>query len=117
VTRTLSLSLSLSLLVALALGATGCRRAHLGDDTGRAYRDALAAQRDGAPAAAPTFDAGHARDALAARRGKASGGGAPAAGPSTITLPMPAAGGAGGAGGASGGAWPGATGNITLEAK
>jgi hypothetical protein len=108
----LETSFQLSLLLGLALGAAGCRHAHLGDGTGRAYQAALDAQRASAPADVPSFDADHARAVLAARRGKADGATAAAGGAPAIALPLSAPGSAGATG-----SWPGATGNITLEAR
>jgi hypothetical protein len=49
------------------LAASGCRTRHLGDDSGRAYRDALADQR-AADGPGPHFGVDVAAGALAARR-------------------------------------------------
>jgi hypothetical protein len=56
-------------LIGLAVPAlSGCRTAHLGDDTNVAYRSAFAAQRDSDPVNAPTFGADDAYATNAARR-------------------------------------------------
>jgi hypothetical protein len=65
VTRAITPAILLAALV--SVGASGCRTAHLGPDTGAAYRDALDGQRDSGPDG-PGFDADTARGTLAARR-------------------------------------------------
>lgn len=96
-------------ILAFALGA--CGSAHLGPDTNTANRAAFAAQRDSDPAEKPAFGADDARATNAARRstkGKAGGSTAPA--PGSISQPNSMSSG-------SSGAWQGAKGNISLEAK
>ena len=100
-----------TLLISSLLFASACRINHLGADHGKASRDAWAAQRESDPEETPTFTADDAKATTAARRsdkGKAGGSTAPA--PGSILMPAP--------GGASGGgAWQGAKGNMSLEAK
>jgi hypothetical protein len=64
--RVLTMIISTTTILTV-LAAAGCRTRHLGDDTGRAYRDALADQRD-ASGPGPAFGADVAADTLAARR-------------------------------------------------
>ena len=97
-------------ILGFVLGA--CGSAHLGPDTNEAYRAAFAAQRDSDPAEKPEFGADDARATNAARRsssGKAGASTAPA--PGSISAPMSLS------SGSSSGAWQGAKGNISLEAK
>lgn len=97
-------------ILAFVLGA--CGSAHLGPDTNVANRAAFAAQRDSDPAVKPTFGADDARATNAARRGtsgKAGSSTAPA--PGSISMPASMS------SGSSSGAWQGAKGNISLEAK
>lgn len=99
------------LLVFLLAG--GCRKAHLGPDTNVAYKNAFAAQRESEPERTPTFGADDAKAAVASRRatkGKAGGSTMPA--PGSILMPS-----LGGDAAASGGAWQGAKGAMSLEAK
>lgn len=88
-----------------------CRIAHLGKDHGVAFHGAREAQRTSDPGRTPTFGADDAKGTLAARR-DAGGGDDGAAAPASLVVPMPAP-----TSSSSSGAWPGATGNITLEAK
>lgn len=96
-------------LILISLLLVGCRKAHLGDDTGKAYRAGIAAQRESAPERSPRFTAADARATMAARRGDKKPSATASTSSSTITVPM---------GGAdAGGGWKGAQGPITLEAK
>jgi len=98
-----------SLLIASLLVTSACRVNHLGDEHGKASRAAWSAQRESDPENTPTFTADDAKATNATRRsdkGKAGGSTAPAPG----SILMPASGG-------SGGAWQGAKGNMSLEAK
>lgn len=101
-------------LAALALAvlgsSVGCRSEHLGKDTGRAYRAALEAQAE-PKSEGPSLsadDAARVMNTHSDSKGKKSGDGAAA--PAT-SAPISSG------SLSSGGAWPGATGNISLEAK
>jgi hypothetical protein len=97
-------------ILALVLGA--CGSAHLGPDTNVAHRAAFAAQRESDPADKPVFGVDDARATNAARRsasGKAGSSTAPA--PGSISMPTSQS------SSSSSGAWQGAKGNISLEAK
>ena len=97
--------------VAPLLFLIACRTAHLGPDTNEAARAAWEAQRESAPQKTPTFGAEDARAINAARRAeKGKAGASTAAAPGSISLPS------GSAIGATG-AWPGAQGSMSLEAK
>lgn len=100
--------------LALAVAGTqiGCRTAHLGDDTGRAYFEAIAAQRE-SQAASPAFSARDAHQVLHVHRtGETEGeGSTQAAGALIAPVPLSSS------SSSSGGGWPGASGNIQLEAK
>jgi len=106
-----------ALALAVAGNLMGCRTAHLGPDTGRAYRAAFAAQAEaGEKTQGPTLSAADADQVLDVRAhgAKAAKGSARGAtGP--VGLPAPGLG--GGEVGTSGGSWQGASGNITLDAK
>lgn len=72
-----------AVLFALAMlaPAAGCRHAHLGDDTGDAYKDALEAQRDSDAEEIDPLDARDAKKVMARHRGgkgrgKSNSGGA-----------------------------------------
>lgn len=97
-----------TLIAALLL--IGCRKHHLGDDTGRAYREGFAAQRESDPEVKPEFHGSDAKQTMAARRGdkKPGGGTTTTTGSGTLTVPVSTG---------NAGAWPGAAGPITLEAK
>lgn len=102
-------------LAALALAvlgsSVGCRSEHLGKDTGRAYRAALEAQAE-PKSEGPSLsadDAARVMNTHSDSKGKKSGDGA--APTATPTAPISSG------SLSSGGAWPGATGNISLEAK
>lgn len=98
-------------LVAPLLFLLACSAAHLGPDTSAAYHAAFAAQRVSDPANKPTWSSEDARAINAARRGeKGKAGASTAPVPGSISLPSPSA--MGGAG-----AWQGAQGSISLEAK
>ena len=104
---------SLAIVIAV-LAAGGCRRSHLGPDTNVAYKSAFAAQRESEPERTPAFGADDAKAAIASRRaskGKAGSSTMPAPG----SILMPSLG--GDAGGGGGGAWQGAKGAMSLEAK
>lgn len=89
-----------------------CRTSHLGPDTSAAYHAAFEAQRASTPTKTPTFGAEDARAINAARRGeKGKAGASTAPAPGSISLPSPS----GSMGG--GGAWQGAQGSMSLEAK
>lgn len=94
-------------LLLISLFLVGCRKTHLGPDTGVAYRAAFSAQRDSDPERKPTFRAADAKATAAARRGDKKPAATAATSSSTITVPM----------GDGGGAWQGAQGPISLEAK
>lgn len=64
--RALTMIISTSAILT-AIVASGCRTRHLGDDTGRAYQQALADQR-AADGPGPVFGADVGHDTLAARR-------------------------------------------------
>jgi len=99
-------------LIAPLLFFVACRTSHLGPDTSAAYHAAFDAQRASAPAKTPTFGADDARAINAARRGdKGKAGSSTAPAPGSISLPSPSS----GMGGA--GAWQGAQGSMSLEAK
>ena len=88
--------------------AAGCRHKHLGPDVGVAYREAFATQEQSEPTQEPTFGADVAHGTVGARKGgKPAGSGATEA----IVVPMSST------STSSSGAWPGAGGNISLEAK
>ena len=99
----------------------GCRTAHLGQDTaGYAYKNAMRLQAQGDDAVEPpTLSADDAKQVLQVQKtGKADSSNAttsvPLMTPMTLTsTPSAPAGGASG----SSGMWPGASGNIVLEAK
>jgi hypothetical protein len=106
-----------TLILTSLLFATACRINHLGADHGVASRAAWAAQRESDPERAPKFGADDAKASVAVRRsdkGKAGGSTAPA--PGSILMPSPAAS-SGSTGGSSAGAWQGAKGGMSLEAK
>lgn len=87
-----------------------CRTKHLSEDTNVAYRAAFAAQRASDPDRTPEFGVDDAARTGAVRRGEATKAGAAAA-PGAALLPDASM------SMSSGGAWPGATGSISLEAK
>lgn len=96
-------------LLLISLLLVGCRKTHLGPRTGDAYRAGFAAQRDSEPERTPAFRAADAKATMAARRGDKKAGGSSSttsSSSSTVTVPM-----------GDGGAWQGAQGPITLEAK
>lgn len=100
----------------------GCRTTHLGQDTaGYAYKNAMRLQAQGDDAVeAPTLSADDAKQILQVHKtGEADGNAAttasvPLVTPMTLTS-SPSASSSGT--GTTSGAWPGATGNIVLEAK
>jgi hypothetical protein len=94
-------------VVALLLSLAACRKQHLGADHGVAYKQAFASQVTSDPERKPTYGAADAATTVGARRG-AKPVGAAAVTPMSATMPAPTM---------STGAWPGAQGNITLEAK
>ncbi len=96
------------LIASLLFGLAGCRKSHLGSEHARAYHGAFEAQRESEPERAPTFHAADAKATMAARRGKKDGGTSTTTTSSTGSLTVPVS---------TDGAWPGATGPITLEAK
>lgn len=104
-----------TVLISLVFGAalaSGCRVQHLGPHTGTAYKQAFADQADSESAAGPTaMSATDAKAVMRAHHGDSTesasaGGGVPAMSFGGAAVPQ-----------AAGGAWPGATGNISLEAK
>ncbi len=101
----------LTLLVTFtAFAVAACRHQHLGPDTGVAYREALDAQRESEPSREPTFGADVAHGTMAARKGgKGAGSSSTPAASEALVVPMTST--------SSSGAWPGASGNISLEAK
>ncbi len=104
-----------ALALAIAGNLMGCRTAHLGPDTGRAYRAAFQAQEEaGQNSQGPTLSAADADRVLEVRAHGAKGS-KPATAGGTSGLPTPSLG--GGTATMGGGAWPGASGNITLDAK
>ncbi len=107
-----------ALALAIAGNLMGCRTAHLGPDTGRAYRAAFAAQTEsGEKNQGPTLSADDADHVLDVHAHGAKGAkGAQSSTASAGGLPTPSLGG-GGSDSASGGAWQGASGNISLDAK
>ena len=106
-------------LLALALAVTGallgCRTQHLGDDTGQAYDRAFAVQAKAGGEDTAGIDADDARQVMTVHRhGPQKADGAA----TTATGVAPVSGNTSGSGNIDmGGAWPGAEGNITLEAK
>ena len=99
--------------LALAVAGTqiGCRTAHLGSDTGQAYHEAIAAQRE-SQAAQPAMSAHDARTVLDVHRtGESDGESGESAGALIAPVPISTSSSGGG------GTWPGASGNIQLEAK
>ncbi len=107
--RTLALAL---LAGALALPTVACRSPHLGADTGNAYRDALASQRDGDGAQVDDISAEDARTVLrahgAAGQRSSRGSARTRSTSSSSSSPAPMD---------LGGRWEGASGNIQLNAK
>lgn len=101
-------------LLLMLVVTSACRASHLGPDTFVASRAAFSAQRASDPDRTPTFGADDAKATLAAARrsdkGKAGGSTMPA--PGSILMPSAGAGDSG-----SSGAWQGAKGNMSLEAK
>lgn len=99
-------------LIAPLIFFFACRTTHLGPATNVAYRAAFDAQRASTPEKTPTFGADDARAINATRRGdRGKAGGSTAPAPGSISLPSPS----GSMGG--GGAWQGAQGSMSLEAK
>jgi hypothetical protein len=90
--------------------AAGCRHKHLGPDVGVAYREAFATQEQSEPTQEPTFGADVAHGTLGARKGGKAAG-ASSGSSEAIVVPMSTT------TTSSSGAWPGASGNISLEAK
>jgi len=99
-----------SLLFASLVVVTACSQAHLGPDTNVAYREAFAAQRESEPKHSPEFGADDARATNAARRGEKPKAAAPAPSGGGSLMPIAPI-------STSGGAWQGAKGNMSLEAK
>ena len=98
-----------SILFASLVVVTACSQAHLGPDTNVAYREALAAQRESDPKHSPEFGADDAHTTNAARRGeKPKGAAAPTSSGGSFLQTTPIT---------SSGAWQGAKGNMSLEAK
>ncbi len=99
-------------------GLTGCRTTHLGADTaGHAYRAAFAAQRAGDDTVEPpALDADDARQVLSVHRTGKPDKDTDSSSSTTMLVPTTLTSG-GSSSGSSGGSWPGATGNISLEAK
>jgi hypothetical protein len=89
----------------------GCRHKHLGPDVGVAYREAFATQEESEPTAEPTFGADVAHGTLGARKGAKAAGASSSGSSEAIVVPMSTT------STSSSGAWPGASGNISLEAK
>jgi hypothetical protein len=102
-----------ALALALAVAGTqiGCRTAHLGPDTGTAYFEAIAAQRE-SQAAQPAMSAHDAKHVLHVHRTGETKAEA-SSGTGALITPMPL----GTTSSGGGGMWPGASGNIQLEAK
>jgi len=102
------LTRSILFVAATLLSTSACRDGLPGPETNVASRSAFAAQRDRARARTPSFDADRALAPSWARRGTANqaagepGGSTPAATPTME---------------GAGGAWAGAKGTISLEAK
>jgi hypothetical protein len=97
-----------ALALAVLGSSIGCRNDHLGADTGRAYRKAFEQQAE-PKSEGPALSADDAARVMQVhtegKSKKSSDGSAPAATPAISS------------GSLSSGAWPGATGNISLEAK
>ncbi|MDX2090214.1 MAG: hypothetical protein SFX73_20310 [Kofleriaceae bacterium] len=93
---------------------SACRTRHLSPDTNVASREAWAAQRQSDPEKTPTFGADDAKRTNAVRRGdpKQGGGTTVTSGAALLPGAIMSTTNGGGAG-----QWPGAKGNITLEAK
>jgi len=103
-------------MLVMLVAVSGCRATHLGSDTNVASRAAWSAQRSSEPERTPTFGADDAKATLASRRsGKGKAGGSTAPAPGSILMPSGSSGGEGDSG--STGAWQGAKGNMSLEAK
>jgi hypothetical protein len=103
------------LAFALSMPLVGCRTVHLGKDTTKAYDNAMQLQRKGASDEdGPALSAADAHGVLRAHRGVKRTGSSASSAPTLLLAPPvlnsgPARGG--------GGQWPGASGNINLEAK
>lgn len=113
-TRLFAIAAALGLLIVFSLG---CRQAHLGPNAGDSYRAAFAKQIEAAEAEdddAPELSAEDAKQTLRVHQtgeDKAGPGAvAPAPGMGGMGTPAPST-------TSSGGKWPGASGNIQLEAK
>jgi len=121
-TKTLSLLVAGCATAALLLAA-GCRTTHLGQDTaGYTYKNAMRLQEQGDDAVEPpTLSADDAKAVMQVQRtGKAEGSNATTTSTPIITpltMTSAPAGTSGAPAGAGAGMWPGATGNIVLEAK
>jgi len=102
--------------VAVAGMSLGCRNAHLGPDTGQAYRDALAAQRGSETAEGAPLDAEDARGVLDARRARKRSRRGSRARTASITTTSSSSSGATGAGLTSGSFGPSGR-TIRLDAK
>ena len=109
--------LAAGLALGLMTGASACRTTHLGPDTaGHTYRAALAAQRTGDETVEPPeLSATDAKQVLEVHRtgetkGSASEGSMAPMGSMTSSSSSSSS-------GSGGGAWQGASGNISLEAK
>jgi hypothetical protein len=97
----------------LAAALTACRTNHLGNDTaGHAYRAALDAQRRGDETVTPpALSAQDAKRVISVHEtGDTKAAGSSSGGLATTALPSAPL-------STGGGSWPGASGNITLEAK
>ncbi len=97
--------LSLAMLAPVA----GCRHAHLGDDTGDAYKDALEAQRNSDAEEIDPLDARDAKKVMAKHRGGKGRGKSRSGGTVTSSSSSSSSGG--------GSLYSGATGPIRLDAK
>jgi hypothetical protein len=104
-----------ALFASVALLAA-CRTQHLGADTNVASREAWAAQRESDPEKTPTFTSDDAKRTNSVRRGEQKQPGTPSVSAGAALLPAAIMSSTGSNGG-GGGAWPGAKGNISLEAK
>jgi hypothetical protein len=107
---------------ALAIASTvGCRSPHLGDDTGRAYRQAVVRQANADGESVPNLSATDAKNVLETHRDPRGERQAPMKATSfssvTPAVTSSSSSSSGGSGNSGGGSWDGASGNIRIQAK
>jgi hypothetical protein len=106
-TRHATIPFLVALVVLLFGGA--CRSTHLGGDTGLAYREAIAQQRESQAPVDP-IDAADAKAVLQVHHGGGAEADSPAGGAATTSTSSSSSSG-------SSGMWQGAEGDIVLKAK